>query len=157
MDLKVPSIAAKTTLDQLIARLGRLVPESRGRWGTLTAPEMLCHLGDAGESVLGRRTPPGASPGRPLPRPIRWVMLYTPVPFPKGVETRAGVDPHREGSRPADFEADRARVIDGLRALAVATPGSLSTSHFRFGTMSINDWQHWAYKHVDHHLRQFGL
>ena len=151
------SIGDAGVLAGLIGRIERLTPDARARWGSLTPPEMLCHLGDAGDGVLKRRIPPGSVPGKPRPRVLKWVMLYTPIPFPKGVETRAGVDPRREGTRPTAFDADRKRVIDGLRALASAAPGQLSTSHFRFGEMSVRDWHHWAYKHVDHHLRQFGV
>ncbi|MES1259791.1 MAG: DinB family protein [Gemmatimonadota bacterium] len=151
------SIANPQVLNALVLRLERLTPESVRRWGTMTPAELLCHLGDAGDSVLKRRVPPGTSPDNRLPLPVKWLMLYSPVPFPKGVETRPGVNPKKEGTRPGDFAADRARVIDGLRALAVAAPESVSTTHFRFGAMSLRGWQHWAFKHVDHHLRQFGL
>ena len=142
-------------LARLVERIERLTPESQRRWGTLTAAEMLCHLGDAGDAVLRRRIPPGAVPGKPRPPLFKWVMLYSPIPFPQGVETRPGVDPRREGTRPSDFAQDRNRVVDGLRAITIASPADLSPSHFRFGAMSLGDWHHWAYKHVDHHLRQF--
>jgi len=151
------SISNSRVLNSLVQRLERLTPESERRWGTMTPGEMLCHLGDAGDAVLGRRTPPGATPDNRLPLPIKWLMLYSPMPFPQGIETRPGVNPKKEGSRPTDFAADRARVIDGLRGIATAAPESVSKSHFRFGAMSLRGWQHWAYKHVDHHLRQFGL
>jgi len=55
------------------------------------------------------------------------------------------------------FEQDRARVIRGLKELAVAPETQLAPAHFRFGLMSRADWHRWAYLHVDHHLRQFGL
>jgi len=152
----VKTIANAHTLDQLVSRLERVTPEGAGRWGVMTPGEMLCHLADAGDSVLGRRVPPGTVPANKLPLPIKWLMLYSPMPFPKGVETRPGVNPRKEGSRPGDFAKDRARVIDGLRALAVAAPDKVSPTHFRFGSMSLRAWQHWAYKHTDHHLRQFG-
>lgn len=151
------TIADQRTLDQLTSRLERITANSERRWGTLTAPEMLCHLGDASDGVLGRRVTPGSVPGRPLPLPLKWLLLYSAIPFPKGVETRPGVNPRKEGTRPADFERDLARAIDGLRALAVAAPESLPPTHFRFGTMSRTAWHRWAYKHVDHHLRQFGV
>lgn len=151
------TISNPDTLDQLLGRLGRLAPDSPGRWGTMNPAEMLCHLGDASDAVLGRRKPPGAAGTNHLPLPVKWLMLYTPMPFPKGVETRPGVNPRKEGTRPGDFEKDRARVLDGLRSLAVATADGVSPTHFRFGKMSLSAWHHWAYKHVDHHLRQFGL
>lgn len=144
-------------LDQLVQRVERLGPDTERRWGTMTPGEMLCHLGDASDAVLGRRRPPGAAPVNVLPRPITWLLLYSPIPFPKGVETRAGVDPRREGTRPGEFASDRARVVEGLQALAAAAPEGVASTHFRFGKMSLRAWHHWAYKHVDHHLRQFGL
>lgn len=29
--------------------------------------------------------------------------------------------------------------------------------HPGFGRMSQSDWLRWGYRHVDHHLRQFGV
>lgn len=149
-------IGNAAVLDELVGRLGRLTPDAQAQWGTLTAPEMLAHVGDACDSVLGRRTAPGSYPDNRLPLPVKWIMLYSPVPFPKGVETRDGINPKKAGSRPVDFAGDRFRVVDGLRSLAIAAPDGVSSTHFRFGTMSLRAWHHWAYKHTDHHLRQFG-
>ena len=153
----MPSIADAETVGSLVERLRRLRPETPRRWGTLTAGEMLCHLGDAHESVLGVRAAPGSPPPGP-PRPVlKWIALYGPIPWPKGVTTRAGVDPRLQGTRPGDFELDRQRTITSLQRLALADPSSLATRHFRFGSMSASDWYRWAYRHVDHHLRQFGV
>jgi hypothetical protein len=153
----VNTIANEASLSRLLARMARLTPATPRRWGTLTPAEMLCHLGDSGESVLGVRVPPGPkASGRPN-RLVKWLAVYSPMPWPKGVETRPGVNPHKEGTRPGVFEQDRTRVVEALRALARAPEGSLSPAHFRFGPMALRDWQCWAYRHVDHHLRQFGL
>lgn len=151
------TIANDLTLSALVERLHRLRPDTPRRWGTLTPGEMLCHLGDAHEGVLGRRSPRGPSRSR-RPRPfLKWLALRTPIPWPKGVRTVPEVHPRIDGTRPGDFERDRERAIASLRALAAAAPGTLAESHFIFGPMSVRDWQRWAYRHVAHHLRQFGL
>jgi hypothetical protein len=67
------------------------------------------------------------------------------------------VDPRREGTKPGEFEADRARAIAGLKALAVAPPDGFPAAHRVFGRMTPRDWQYWGYRHTDHHLRQFGV
>ena len=118
---------------------------------------MLCHLGDTFQSVLGSRIPPGPSPSGKAKPFLKWLILYSRMPWPKGAKTRPGVDPRREGTRPGDFEHDRALVIDGLNQLAVAPAHRLAQVHFMVGPMSRADWHRWAYKHVDHHLKQFGL
>ena len=42
--------------------------------------------------------------------------------------------------------------------VAIAAPGArpLIAAHGLFGVMSRRDWQRWAYRHTNHHLRQFG-
>jgi hypothetical protein len=153
----VNTIAQDRSRAELISRLQRLTPHTERRWGSLTAAEMLCHLGDSSESVLGIRIPPGPAPSGQAKPVLKWLILYTPMPWPKGATTRPGVNPRQDGTRPGEFEQDRARVINGLGLLAAAPAERLASAHFMVGPMSRKDWHRWAYKHVDHHLRQFGL
>jgi len=153
----VKTVAQPSVLTELVTRLKRLGPHAERRWGTLTAAELLCHLGDAFESVLGLRVPPGPPPSGKARPVLKWLILYSPMPWPQGARTRPGVDPHREGTRPGEFEGDRARVISGLTQLAAAPAEQLAPVHFMVGPMSRANWHRWAYKHTDHHLRQFGL
>lgn len=44
-----------------------------------------------------------------------------------------------------------------LASLAAAPAEQLNPVHYMVGPMSRKDWRRWAYKHADHHLRQFGL
>lgn len=150
------SISDHVRLEDLLSRLARLEAVAVRKWGTLTPGEMLCHLGDATDSVLGHRVPPGPGPTgqhRPI---LKWLALSTPLRWPRGVPTRPGVDPKQGGTRPTDFETDRARAGAGLRELA-ARRDRLAPAHSRFGPMSAEDWRRWAWRHTDHHLRQFGL
>jgi hypothetical protein len=147
------SIGQPSHLEDLIHRLRRLEPTAQRRWGTLSPGEMLCHLGDASTSILANPGGP-PKPRRPL---FKFIALYSPTRWPAGVRTPAQVDPRRDGSRPGEFEGDRNRAISGLRALAQAPASALPSSHRYFGPMSEWDWKRWAYRHTDHHLRQFGL
>lgn len=143
-------------LAELVARLQALTPASERRWGTLTPHEMLCHLGDACEMVL--RIRPRRNHIAPRRKYlVRCLVLWTAVPLPRGVRTNPSHDPRQEGTRPSDFEKDRARVIAGLLGIAGAAAGSLEPVHGIFGTMTIRDWQRWAWRHTDYHLRQFGV
>ena len=67
------------------------------------------------------------------------------------------LDPKAGGTPPSVFAGDLARALAGLEGIAAASPGTLEPLHGFFGAMSVADWQRWAYKHADHHLRQFGL
>jgi hypothetical protein len=114
--------------------------------------EMLCYLGDAAAGVLGR--PPSDAPHRRL---RKWVGLRSPLPWPRGARTAPRLDPRAGGTRPTDFEEDRRRAIEGLRKLALAPDEALAGPHALFGRMTPGDWKRWAFRHTDHHLRQFGV
>ncbi|NIR46205.1 MAG: hypothetical protein GWN99_17395 [Gemmatimonadetes bacterium] len=139
-------------LAQLIARLEALEPDTRRRWGTLTPGAMLCHLADAASSALEQ----GSDPGRRRPL-LRWIGLYAPFPWPRGFKAPQRFDPQVDGTRPGDFEEDRAWAIGTLRAIASAPDDAFRPSHYVFGAMRPRDWRRWAYRHTHHHLRQFGL
>jgi Protein of unknown function (DUF1569) len=149
------SIASSSTLDALAARLERVQPSSSRLWGRMTSHEMLCHLADSFRAMLGEREASSVA-GPWLQRHlIKIIAIHTPLPWPKGVPTRPEVNPLEKGTRPAVFEEDRQAVITLMRRFAA--PGARYGSHPMFGTMTRSEWLKWGYRHVDHHLRQFGL
>ena len=150
------TVANPVVHTSLIARLNSLTPESKRRWGTLTPHEMLCHLGDASEMVLRLRPRPAPVPMRRRPV-VRSLGLWTPLRWPHGWQTNPSHDPRVAGTRPSEFAADLRRAMLTLEKIAAAKADALEPVHGVFGMMSTVDWQRWAFKHTDHHLRQFGL
>jgi hypothetical protein len=147
------NVATPEVLEELVARLSRLRPDSTRRWGTMTPGEMLCHLADSASMTLSL-----AGAGRPKSRRLlKWIGLYTPLPWPHGRQTQARADPRREGRRPVDFEQDRQSALEGLRNLASAPDDGFPVSHAVFGTLNAREWKRWVYRHTDYHLKQFGL
>jgi hypothetical protein len=152
----IKTVADPDVVRSLKERLGRLRPDSPRRWGTLTPHEMLCHLGDATAMVL--RTRPRNAPLIARSRLfVKLVGLWSPIPWPHGRPTNPMHNPRAEGTRPSDFVHDLTRAVAGLEGIADAVTGELEPAHGLFGTMSLRDWQRWAYRHTNHHLRQFGL
>lgn len=148
------SLKTAGNVDELILRLGQLQGTSARQWGTMTPHEMLCHLGDSFSAVLGERH--ASSQETWLSRTVvKYIALHTSLPWPHGVPTRPEVDPKREGTRPAEFERDRARVLECLQRFV--KPSTKYGRHPGFGAMSRDEWMLWGYAHVDHHLRQFGI
>jgi hypothetical protein len=148
------SLSDAANVDELVARLGRLSPATPRQWGTMTPNEMLCHLADSFHSVLGDR--PSSTAETLLSRTVvKWIALHTSMPWPQGVPTRPEVDPKRDGTKPVDFDRDRGAVVDLIRRFV--SRDAKCGRHPAFGAMSRSEWLLWAYGHVDHHLRQFGL
>jgi hypothetical protein len=150
------TVADPAVLRSLGERLAAVTPDAPRQWGTLTAHEMLCHLGDACEMVL--RVRPRIKPIERRRRPVfKWMALWAPIKAWRGIQTNPEQDPRQGGTRPTDFERDRQRVAAALSGIAAAAPASLEPAHGMLGVMSTRDWQRWAYKHTDYHLRQFGV
>lgn len=141
-------------VESLTSRLNALSPSARRQWGRMTINQMFCHLSDAVLVVSGQR-PVATRADHWFNRTVvKWVALHTPMPWPKGVKTMPEVDAEKGGTAPGEFERDRARAIELLQAFAA--PASAPTTHPLFGAMSRDEWMIWAYRHTDHHLRQFG-
>ncbi|TFG51636.1 MAG: DUF1569 domain-containing protein [Gemmatimonadales bacterium] len=139
-------------LAELVRRLERVTASQTRLWGTMSAQQMLVHLGDGAEAALARR--PFAAPDRPGSSVLKWIALRLPLPWPR--EIRTGADPASREISAEAFSADRARALRTLRELA-APESTLAERHPIFGPMSRSDWHRWAFLHTDHHLRQFGL
>jgi hypothetical protein len=149
----VKTLADPRALAALAARLEHVSNTQARVWGTMTPHQMLVHLAEASETAAaGRPLPP--APRAPS-RVIKWIALYAPFRWPRGVQLR--MDPAGKVLPAETFDADRRRAIAALRALASTAPGALPAEHPFFGSLSQREWLRWAYLHTDHHLRQFGL
>jgi MtN3 and saliva related transmembrane protein len=85
----------------LLERVKSLRPGSARRWGRMTAHQMLCHLIDCNRMALGELVV--AAPKARVPRAIvKWVSLYTPMPWPAGIPTNPELDQDVAGTRPSD-------------------------------------------------------
>src|SRR5271165_5386324 len=111
----MPSLRDENGRKQLVQRLQNLTPATRPKWGKMDAARVLCHLGDTLAMGVGETS------AKPMNRkmfhhfPLKHLILYV-FPFPKGAPTA----PELLSSSPADFEADRQRVLDLIDRLAAA-------------------------------------
>jgi hypothetical protein len=136
-------------------RLDALAPDTRARWGRMSAHQAVVHLADAFRLVFGER-PTAYKGGLVLKIVSRVYALSLPAPWPKGVETAPEVDQERGGTTPTEFASD----MKGLVALTdrfIEMDGRSMAEHPIFGSLTRGEWGRWGYRHLDHHLRQFGV
>jgi len=140
---------------EIVTRIGGVQVDSARRWGIMTAPQMICHLSDSYLGVMGGKFISPASPN-PAKGLIKWIALYAPLHWPKGVRTRPEIDQTIGGTAPAEFETDKRRLLELVERFSRRPRDFALQSHPIFGAMSESDWMRWGYLHADHHLRQFG-
>ena len=134
---------------EITDRITRLMPESKAQWGRMSAPQMVCHLAESLKMALGEL------PVQPKRVPIRYPPLKQFIvylaPFPKNVPTA----PELLARSPRDWQAD----VADLRALVdrfEPRDGASWPEHPAFGKLSERAWGVLVYRHMDHHLKQFG-
>jgi DinB superfamily len=134
----------------ILNRIRALRPDSERRWGKMTVDQMLWHVNEALESALGKISLP---PDRtPLPRPLMKFLILN-VPWPKGAPTM----PQFQARAEHDFEAERTRCLRLVEELCAKPLGSAWPDSPTLGRMSGRDVTRLQAKHLDHHLRQFGV
>lgn len=139
--------------DELVARLNRLTPDLRPRWGRMSPGQVLVHLADPCRTALGDK--PARTLGGPLGVPgISQLVLWI-APWPKSAPTTPDFVPGTGMSNPTSFEQDRATLL-GLFKRMTDHAGDFAPNPV-FGKLSRRGWGRQMWRHADHHLRQFGL
>ncbi len=149
----MPTLNKPDTAASLNARLQALAPTAVRRWGTMDVTAMLCHVGDALEQAMGRRPMPDQS-NLFFRTVMKWVVVH--LPTPKGAPTVPAMDGTKDGTRSQDFQAARERVLALLEATLVFPQDQEFAPHPAFGPMLREERGILSWKHIDHHLRQFG-
>ncbi|HVU44931.1 MAG TPA: DUF1569 domain-containing protein [Terracidiphilus sp.] len=135
-------------------RLNHLSAESPRLWGKMDAAQAVAHCALALDIPLGRQTPKPAGLGmRIVGRLIKPMVFKDDAPIRRNAPT----NPELVISDERDLTCERERLAVAIDCFMAAGPANCSTHpHFLFGKLTPDQWAILMYKHVDHHLRQFG-
>jgi len=141
------------TVDEVISRIDKLQPTTQHQWGKMDVAQMMAHCSTALDMASGRLVLPRLLIGRilgPFVRPI-----YTnekPLSKNSPTDKKLVIADQRDFSREQEQLKLRVRQFhEGGEAKCTTHP------HPFFGKLTPQDWSRGMYKHLDHHLRQFGV
>jgi hypothetical protein len=140
--------------DALLNRINTITSFSDRRWGKMEVNQMIIHLKDQFDIALGHM--PAKVQGPVFFHTLlgRWLILYL-LPWRKGKEkTPMEMDANLKGKVVTNFESDKHLLL--MRMKEFISAASFSTHPF-FGKLSRKDWGRLAWKHINHHLIQFGV
>lgn len=138
---------------QVKQRLDRLQPDSARQWGSMSAAQAVAHCAASMEWAVGDRIPPCMFWAGILGRIIKSKVLAGDAPFRRNSPTARDLLVQDD----RDLAAERIRLIDLIDRFAAAGPaGCTAHPHSFFGPLTPHEWAILMYKHLDHHLRQFG-
>jgi hypothetical protein len=135
------------------ARLARLQPGARAEWGRMSVSQALAHLSAALEMAVGDQKPPRMFAGRLIGGFVKGVVMRDDSPLKRNTPTA----PTLLVKDDRDFERERQRLEALLQRFCEGGEAVCTTHpHTFFGPMTPREWAVLQYKHLDHHLRQFG-
>jgi len=142
-----------TTAKEVKERIGRLGPNSQRLWGKMTAAQAMAHCAKTMEWAVGDSYEPRMFIGRIVGPLIRSQVLRDENPKGRNAPTARSLvvtderDLRRECTR---LSALVDRFFEG------GPRGCTKHPHTFFGKLTPEEWARLMYKHLDHHLRQFG-
>ena len=139
-------------LAAMLVRVDALRPDSVRQWGKMDVAQMLCHCQQPLRVALGelklRRGLIGILFGR-----LAKKMLLSPTPWKNGMATA----PEFRITDPCDFAKEKAALRALVERFGNGGPAALTKQpHPFFGPLTTGEWQALQWRHLDHHLRQFG-
>jgi hypothetical protein len=147
----MPSFWDEGAAEALVARVRRLTPDHKASWGRLSCPQAVVHLTDACRLYLGELPcVPKNSPIRYAP--LKQLIIYA-LPFPKNVPTA----PELLARRAGDWQAEVEDLCHAIARVAAARQRATWPDHPAFGKLTPRAVGVLAWRHTDHHLRQFGV
>lgn len=149
-----PSIFDPKTTEDLLTRINKLNSEITPLWGKMNVSQMLAHLCVSYDQIFGDQS------GRPplLMRKLLALLikkrLVDESPYPKNGRTAPAFI--ITGDR--DFDTEKARLTTYLsKAEKMGAAGFSNRESFSMGKLTTQEWNNLLYKHIDHHLSQFGV
>jgi hypothetical protein len=143
------------TMEKFNQRLDKLTPDSPRLWGSMNVSQMLAHMNDAFRISLGMKSVKVESDFYK-----RYVMfpaaVYLLPAWPKGEKTAPELDQKQLGTPPRDFYTE-AEFLKKMMEVFNEREDSKIKPHPMFGSLNKKQWRDLLQKHLNHHLKQFGV
>ena len=148
------NIFTKEVTEEVKTRIENLTKDTQPNWGKMSVGQMLAHCNVSYEMVYDNI--------HPKPNKFtRWILksfiknaVVSEKPYPKNGKTA----PQFLITEEKDFETEKERLIGYIDKTQ-----QLGEHHFEgkeshsFGKLTSQEWNNYFYKHLNHHLTQFGV
>jgi hypothetical protein len=139
---------------EIINRIRLLNASSQPAWGKMSVGKMLAHCSVTYELIYDNKHPKAGSAKKLLLKLFVKNTVVNEKPYKKSSPTA----PEFIIKEDKNFDNEKKRLID-----YITKTQQLGENHFEgkesnsFGKLNKTEWNNMFYKHIDHHLTQFGV
>ncbi len=139
---------------EIIERISQLTPDTKGLWGKMSVAQMLAHCNVTYEMAYEKIHPAPNSIVKFMLKLFVKKSVVNETPYKKSIQTA----PAFIIKENKDFYTEKERLIN-----YIIKTQELGTNYFEgreslsFGSLNSKEWNNMFYKHLDHHLQQFGV
>ncbi|GAA4803093.1 DUF1569 domain-containing protein [Litoribaculum gwangyangense] len=140
--------------NKLIERIDKLDAYAKPQWGKMSVDQMLAHCNVTYEMIYDNKHPKPNAFKKWMLKAIVKPYVVSEKPYKKSSRTA----PEFVISGSKNFVEEKAKLIDYLNKTQ-----NLGEAYFEnkpshsFGKLTAKEWNNLFYKHLDHHLCQFGV
>lgn len=148
------NIFDKKVADGAIARIDKLTPASQPLWGKMSVSKMLAHCNVTYELVYTDKHPKPKGLMKFILKLLVKKKVVDEIPYKQNGPTAPAFIIKEE----KDFEAEKKRLTGHIQKTQQLGEGYFANKESHsFGVLKVDEWNNMFYKHIDHHLRQFGV
>jgi hypothetical protein len=148
----VKNLFEASSATEIKERINLLRQDSGKQWGAMNVAQMLAHCSAWMEMAAGLKSQEQSFLGRIFGKMAKKSILGE-APIRRNMPTDKSLI--IQGER--NFAAEQQRLLDWVDQFSKGGPEQCTTHpHSFFGSMTPIEWAILGYKHLDHHLRQFG-
>lgn len=136
---------------EITTRLSKLTESSKGKWGKMTVGQMSWHC--QYPLKLAIKNKENYSKGNWFIKTFFKKSLYNDKPWRKNLPTA----PQLKAKEPKDFSNESAILKNLVDEFSALKDREIWYPHPAFGPFTKEQWGQLQYKHLDHHLKQFGV
>ncbi len=140
------------TRQELLGRLTKLTLDSPAQWGKMAPHQMIAHINGALKTNLGELTVTGEH--NAIKAAIFRILTFSPLPIPKA---KAETFPEIKMTGTYDMAEEKKAFGELLERFGKASGKENWPDSPIFGKLNARKYGKLAYKHTDHHFRQFGI
>lgn len=149
--MEIKNLFEPAVKNEIIDRINKLTPQTKQLWGKMNVAQMLAHVQKPIGIAYGTHQPKGSFLLRLL-GPLFKSQLWNENPYKQSLPTDPTFVMIGEEK---EFDTEKAAVIGMVNRFTETN--IVGERHPVFGKLTKENWSKATWKHLDHHLKQFGV